>query len=672
MQQRLPDRYIQNLSTTRYLEINGDQWVVARFSSANEETILLGGNAGKVAVFDAETKVLKRVFRGHNGVVNDVASRAKYQNQVISAAGDTTIRLWDFENTQEPIQQFLGHDKSLRCLSMNPVDPHMFLSCSRDDTIRRWDLRAGPAARATYEHPHISGITRTPSTPRSRAALSITCVQFVGEHQFVSGSEKAYTGVRLWDVRYMKAGRKGLTPIHVFGPSASDKGISSIAVDRFGSTLYVNLTDRYIHEYSLASQSLKPVRILDKHQVYNQFEVAQLACSPISDHLACGLKDGETAIWDFQDYHADAFDAPWESRWRPEEKPKAKWQLQGLGPDACLSVGWSRTGKYFFAMDEVAMRVWDGATPFVSRAVDDSEVPRVHRLRPLLRPDIQKRPPNRAPPERIPLQAMVISPSKDNIMLNALNGPTNQSPLKRTRLMGSPRTPVAKRSRFDQISPVLPPSSFSPAKSARSPRGVGLSTPLKTPNKTPIKRGQRRNAVYHAKYPTFKLPNLRYDQMRRKLLDREISRLEAEDGPSTSSPAVQSPNSMDDWLRRPARNGHPARLVKLNYPTAEEFGDSLCSQIMTEAERLEASSPQKKVIRTPNKATPVKSSAPSGSRRRLTFDSDDGQSPPMNRGARALALTQVRSTPKTPRSQKTPTRSSTVRNILDYFPKTPK
>jgi len=61
-------------------------------------------------------------------------------NLIACSSYDTLISVWDL-NKEALEFQFAGHDRAVNDLSFSPQDPHIFITCSTDGTLRLFDRR---------------------------------------------------------------------------------------------------------------------------------------------------------------------------------------------------------------------------------------------------------------------------------------------------------------------------------------------------------------------------------------------------------------------------------------------------------------------------------------------------------------------------------------------------
>ncbi|KAJ1506494.1 protein with putative role during mitosis, partial [Coelomomyces lativittatus] len=67
-----------------------------------------------------------------------------------SSSADLTIKLWDPQNGYQNVRTFKGHDHSVSCVVFLPNQ--RLVSCSRDKSIRIWDLNTGYCLKSYTAH----------------------------------------------------------------------------------------------------------------------------------------------------------------------------------------------------------------------------------------------------------------------------------------------------------------------------------------------------------------------------------------------------------------------------------------------------------------------------------------------------------------------------------------
>ncbi|KAG3051555.1 hypothetical protein PC121_g17811 [Phytophthora cactorum] len=162
---------------------------------------------GVVGVVNVAAGRRKSRWMAHHNAVFDVIW-TQDDTQVLTAAGDLEIRIWDVEttgtNSATPVSTLRGHDMSVKCVRQAPDNAHVFASGGRDGRVLLWDTRATGKPVSSLENvhaeptpsrissPNVSFTTPTQKRRRRGAAASssspsprsVTCVEFSS-----SGSE---------------------------------------------------------------------------------------------------------------------------------------------------------------------------------------------------------------------------------------------------------------------------------------------------------------------------------------------------------------------------------------------------------------------------------------------------------------------------------------------------
>ncbi|CAI5472928.1 unnamed protein product [Closterium sp. Yama58-4] len=91
-----------------------------------------------------------------------------------------------------PVRQYTEHEDLITCLTVFPPNPNLFLSASRDTTIRLWDRRASNAV-ALLGSPSPSG------RPQAHAGMVTALDACPASVTVASGGMDGY--LKLWDLR---------------------------------------------------------------------------------------------------------------------------------------------------------------------------------------------------------------------------------------------------------------------------------------------------------------------------------------------------------------------------------------------------------------------------------------------------------------------------------------
>ncbi len=106
--------------------------------SADSSRVIAGSGtaeANDLLVFNV-AGYLEQSFVGHTGLVEAVATVGEFDDRVVSASADGTVRSWQLLADK----QIAGHTQPVTSLATIPDAPMQILSGSRDGTVRRWNL----------------------------------------------------------------------------------------------------------------------------------------------------------------------------------------------------------------------------------------------------------------------------------------------------------------------------------------------------------------------------------------------------------------------------------------------------------------------------------------------------------------------------------------------------
>ena len=99
------------------------------------------------------------------------------KQKLISCSRDQTIKIWDLQADQ-CTKTLNGHTKMIWCIEK--VSDNQVLSCSSDESIKRWNLDSGLCARTYLGH-----------------ANEVICLKMLNGNSFASGSLKQ---IKIWDL----------------------------------------------------------------------------------------------------------------------------------------------------------------------------------------------------------------------------------------------------------------------------------------------------------------------------------------------------------------------------------------------------------------------------------------------------------------------------------------
>jgi WD40 repeat protein/serine/threonine protein kinase len=125
-------------------------WIAVIAWSPDGRTLASTGcDDGLVKIWDAGTRRVVRVFRGHLSAVRSLAWRPDGK-RIVSASLDGTLKIWDLERP-DPAQRLLEQPDQVMSLSWHP-DGRRLATASRDALIRVWDTSGGGSCKVLGQH----------------------------------------------------------------------------------------------------------------------------------------------------------------------------------------------------------------------------------------------------------------------------------------------------------------------------------------------------------------------------------------------------------------------------------------------------------------------------------------------------------------------------------------
>ena len=117
--------------------------------SPDGKTIVSGGAAGTIRLWDISGKLMGQGFKGHQGDVLSIRFSPDGIT-IVSSGKDGTIRLWD-TNGKPVGQPFKGHQGGIRSLTLSP-DGKTIVSGGSDKTVRLWTRQGQPIGQPWTGH----------------------------------------------------------------------------------------------------------------------------------------------------------------------------------------------------------------------------------------------------------------------------------------------------------------------------------------------------------------------------------------------------------------------------------------------------------------------------------------------------------------------------------------
>ncbi|KAI9095511.1 WD40-repeat-containing domain protein [Phlyctochytrium arcticum] len=322
-----------------------------------------------------ELEVPRTKWTAHNNAVFDICWAANDQ-QLMSAAGDQTARVWDVE-TQKCLSVFSGHNCSIKSVASNGRNPFVFATAARDGKIMTWDTRCNGItvrdvdshrATDTIKNAH-QNICAAPSKDRSKkrsrrqlSAQSVTCVRYWTNNETMLISSGSADGLlKIWDLRnHSTHFRKEFpTPFATSTLAAGKRrshGISSFAVDSRGCRVYATCTAGIVSEYDLNNLQC-PIRSFSATTFRVSSFYVKTTISPDDQFVATGSSDSGLYIWD--------------TKCHPLRQDKPPLILRSHLSEV-TGVSWSKTDleELGSCSDDSTIRVWQIKPDYVEKDQD--------------------------------------------------------------------------------------------------------------------------------------------------------------------------------------------------------------------------------------------------------------------------------------------------------------
>ncbi|KAF2835739.1 peroxisomal targeting signal 2 receptor [Patellaria atrata CBS 101060] len=219
----------------------------------------------------------------------DLAWSEAHENQLLTASGDGSIKLFDISLSEFPIANWSEHAREVFCVQWNLVGKDSFLSSSWDGCIKIWNPHM-PASIATLPtHSCTYSAQFSPHSPNILSAVS------------------SDSHMRIFDLRTPASASNHLTlsiPIHT-PPKAQPGAPPAVGIppsealthdwNKYRETVLATAgVDRLIRTFDIRAPGQGPVAILPGHE----YAVRRLTWSPhLSDVLLSASYDMTCRVW---------------------------------------------------------------------------------------------------------------------------------------------------------------------------------------------------------------------------------------------------------------------------------------------------------------------------------------------------------------------------------------
>jgi len=130
-------------------------WVMTCAYAPNRDRVACGGLDNMCSIYSTKNSdfsgqsIPLMELQEHEGYLS--CCRFIDNNSILTSSGDSTILLWDL-NAKTTQRQFLDHSGDVMSISINPTDPHVFVSGSCDTTAKIFDTRQEKATGTFMGH----------------------------------------------------------------------------------------------------------------------------------------------------------------------------------------------------------------------------------------------------------------------------------------------------------------------------------------------------------------------------------------------------------------------------------------------------------------------------------------------------------------------------------------
>ncbi|KAG0050625.1 peroxisomal targeting signal 2 receptor [Gryganskiella cystojenkinii] len=211
---------------------------------------------------------VERVFDTQDGLF-DVCWSEVNENQLVTASGDGSIKLWDTTLADFPIQNWHEHQREVFSVNWNLVRKDSFLSASWDNTIKLWTQNSPTSLQTFKGHSHcVYSAMWSPHSPSLFASCS-------GDHT-----------VKLWDTN---------SPAPIQTILAHGNEVLSLDWNKYQDhTIVTGSVDHTIKVWDMRRPD-REVNCLRGHE----YAVRKVKCSPHSGSLVASTSyDMTMRIWD--------------------------------------------------------------------------------------------------------------------------------------------------------------------------------------------------------------------------------------------------------------------------------------------------------------------------------------------------------------------------------------
>ncbi|KAI9258927.1 guanine nucleotide-binding protein subunit beta [Phascolomyces articulosus] len=246
-------------------------WVMTCAHSPSGNLVASGGLDNVCTIYNLKSREgpsrPARQLAGHTGYLS--CCRFMNERQIITASGDTTIKLWDIDAGVK-IHDFQEHSGDVMCLAVTKANPNIFLSGACDNVAKVWDTRDKRRKCVQTFTGHESDINAIDFFPDGAA--------------FGTGSDDATC--RLFDLR---ADRE----LNIYSDENNYCGVTSVSFSNSGRVMFAGYDDYKVQVWdSLRNEHVGTLAGHDNR-------VSCLSVSADGMALCTGSWDHSIKLWGF-------------------------------------------------------------------------------------------------------------------------------------------------------------------------------------------------------------------------------------------------------------------------------------------------------------------------------------------------------------------------------------